>query len=429
MTVNNKEYKARLMDDKIDKYLNIFGAISIVGPKWCGKTWTSIRHSKTLTFMDDDNNKELALLDPKSIIHNNLEERPQLIDEWHLVPSIWDVVRRECDKSSIKGNFILTGSTTLAEDEQKEKIKHSGIGRIAKVKMYTMSLFESGDSTGKASIIKMYNGIQETLAQKDVTLDDLAYLIIRGGWPANMNIDKEDAGIIPKAYIESILDSDMNEGENKRRDKDKMKMLLRSLARNESSIANNKTILNDISLNETDDILSNRRTVTEYLDILNRLYLIENQEPYVENYRSSERIGKSVKRHLTDPSLSCAILGLTKDSLIKDIKTFGFMFEALVERDLRIYMSSLNGSLYHFRDNVSRLEVDSILEFENGDYAAIEIKLGLAQIEDAKKNLLNFYSNMEEKPKFMCIIVGLCKSIVKDKETGIYIVPITSLKP
>ena len=429
MKVNNKEYKERLIDHKIDKYLNIFGAISIEGPKWCGKTWTSIRHSKTLTFMDDDNNKELATLDPKSIITNNLEERPQLIDEWHLVPSIWVVVRRECDKSSIKGNFILTGSTTLTDEEQREKMKHSGIGRIAKVKMYTMSLFESGDSTGKASITNMYNETQETLSQKDVTLEDLAYLIIRGGWPANMNINKEDSGIIPKAYINSIFTSDMNEGENKRRDKDKMKMLLRSLARNESSIANNKTILNDISLNETDDILSNRRTVTEYLDILNRLYLIENQEPYVENYRSSERIGKSVKRHLTDPSLSCAILGLTKDSLIKDIKTFGFMFEALVERDLRIYMSSLNGSLYHFRDNVLRLEVDSILEFENGDYAAIEIKLGLSQIEEAKKNLLNFYNNMNTKPKFMCVIVGLCKSIVKDKKTGIYIVPITSLKP
>ncbi len=429
MTINNKEYRSRLIDDKIDKYLDIFGAISIVGPKWCGKTWTSIRHSKTVTFMDDDNNKELAKLDPKSIIHNNPNERPQLIDEWHLVPSIWDTVRRECDKSNQKGNFILTGSTTLSKEQQKEKIKHSGIGRIAKINMYTMSLFESGDSTGQASIMKMYDGTQKTLTQKDVSLEDLAYLIIRGGWPENINIAKENAGIIPRAYIDSILDIDMNEEETKRRDKDKMKMLLRSLARNESSIANSNTILKDISLNETDDLLSNRRTIYEYIDILNRLYLIENQDPFVENYRSSERIGKSAKRHFTDPSLSCAILGLTKDSLLKDIKTFGFMFEALVERDLRIYMSSLNGFLYHFRDNVSGLEVDAVIEFENGDYAAIEIKLGLSQVEEAKKSLLTFYNNMKKKPKFMCIITGLCKSILQDQETGIYIVPITSLKP
>ena len=171
------------------------------------------------------------------------------------------------------------------------------------------------------------------------------------------------------------------------------------------------------------------RLYIDYLDVLDRLHLIENQEAYGENYRSPNRVGKSPKRHLTDPSLSCACLGLTPEKLLKDLNTFGFMFEALVERDLRIYMDYLDGHLYHFRDNVTGLEVDSILEFSDGEYAAVEIKLGYNQVEEAKKSLLNFYNNMIKKPSFMCIIVGKCPAVIRDNETGIYIVPITALKP
>ncbi len=408
----------------------MFGAICIEGPKWCGKTLTSLNHSKSATFMDDDNNKEMALLDVKSIFSKDLEERPQLIDEWHRVPSIWDAVRRECDKSVIKGNFILTGSTILPKKIMKEKVYHSGVGRIGRIKMYTMSLFESGDSTGKASITDMLNGTQESMNNKDIEIKTLANLIIRGGWPENLNVSEDKIGIIPHSYIDSILNVDMNEESDKRRDKNKMKMLLRSLSRNETSIVGNKTIVKDIEEYEnSDELLSSRETVMEYLDSLDRLYLIENQEAYSENYRSPERVGKSPKRHLTDPSLSCACLGLTSDKLLKDLKTFGFMFEALVERDLRIYMDYLNGHLYHFRDNVSGLEVNSILEFSDGDYAAVEIKLGFNGVEEGTANLLKFYDNMVKKPKFMCIIVGKCNSILKDPTTGIYIVPITALKP
>ena len=209
-----------------------------------------------------------------------------------------------------------------------------------------------------------------------------------------------------------------------------MNMLLKSLARNESTIANKNTLLKDIAENAGEkELIESRITIDDYLDVLSRLHIIENQDAYSENYRSPNRIGKSAKRHFTDPSLACACLDLTKDKLINDLKTFGFMFEALVERDLKIYMEYLEGRLFHFRDNVTGLEVDSILEFDGGAYAAVEIKLGYHQVEEAKKNLINFSNNMIKKPKFMCVIVGYTDVIAKDPETGIYIVPITALRP
>ena len=430
MNLNEKLYIPRLIDKKVEDYLSVFGAISIEGPKWCGKTWTSLNHAKSVTYMDDDNNIELAKLDVKSIFTRDLEKKPQLIDEWHLVPTIWDAVRRECDKTISKGNFILTGSTTLPKKEAMEKIHHSGVGRIGRITMHTMSLYESGDSNGNASILDMYNGTQESMNNGEIELIDIARLIVRGGWPANINVDKDKIDIIPKSYINSILNADIDNEIEKKIDKNKMQMLLRSLSRNETAIIGNKTIIKDIEEYETsDEFLSSRETVAEYLDILDRLHLIENQDAYSVNYRSPERVGKSPRRHLTDPSLSCACLNLTADKLLNDLKTFGFLFESLVERDLRIYMEYLEGNLYHFRDNISGLEVDSILEFVDGEYAAVEIKLGFNGVKEAKESLLKFYDNMIKKPKFMCVIVGKCSSVLRDPETGIYIVPITALKP
>ena len=275
----------------------------------------------------------------------------------------------------------------------------------------------------------MYNGVQKNgKVSKKCSLSDLANYIIRGGWPSNIYTPEDKIGIIPKGYIETILDSDIHD--EKKRDKEKMRMLLNSLSRNECSIAGNSTILKDIQdYEDNKDLLESRITVNDYLDVLNRLHLIENQISYSINYRSPKRVGKSPKRHLTDPSLACACLNLTKDKLINDLRTFGFLFESLVERDLRIYMDYLNGNLYHFRDNVTGLEVDSILEFPGGDFGAVEIKLGFNQFEEAKKNLLAFYNNVEKKPKFMCVIVGYGDIIAKDTNTGIYVVPINALKP
>ena len=417
MNFNKDEYMPRLIDKNLDDYLKVFGALSVEGPKWCGKTWTSSKHAKSAVYLDDDETKERALLDLELILN---EKQPELIDEWHLVPKIWDKVRRKCDEDSKKGKYILTCSTEL-NDERKKEVFHSGAGRIGKVKMYTMSLYESGDSTGDASLTAMLEDKQKNVNVKIPSLKELANLIVRGGWPSNIKVDADKVGLIPKSYIESILDKDMND--DKKRDKNKMRMLLKSLSRNESTVVSNETLIKDI------DSIESRITLRDYLDVLDRLHIIENQEAFVKNYRSKERIGKSPKRHLTDPSLACASLNMNADKLLKDLKTFGFLFESLVERDLRIYIEYLGGHLYHFRDNVTGLEVDSILEFSNGDYAAVEIKLGYNAIETAKKDLLKFYDNMITKPKFMCIITGNFTSVVKDKETGIYIVPITALKP
>ena len=429
MSLREKDYKERLIDKKIDRYLETFGAILIEGPKWCGKTWTALNHAESASYVTETSTKRLALINPKNIFS---DERPQLIDEWQIVPSIWDSVRHECDRGKGPGNFILTGSTTLRKEIQGKQVYHSGAGRIARLKMETMSLFESGDSSGVVAITDMLENKNINKNTGEVKIRELASLLIRGGWPESLKVKKENSPLIPKSYIESILNVELDE-EDKIRDKNKMNMLLKSLARNESTIVSNKTLIKDIEEYEAgeagNDILSSRTTLLDYLDFLERLHLIENQESYSSNYRSPERVGKSVKRHFVDPSLSCSLLNLNEDKLMNDLNTFGFLFEALVERDLRIYMDYLDGKIYHFRDNVSGLEVDTILEFEDGEYAAVEIKLGYNEVDDAIKNLKEFYNNMIKKPKFMCVIVGVLEAAYKDPDTSIYVVPITALKP
>ena len=423
MSLKKSDYKERLIDKKINEYLKIFGAISIVGPKWCGKTWTSLNHANSVKYINSNDKKilNLALFDPNLILDG---EYPLLIDEWQLVPSIWDCVRRKCDEDKIKGKFILTGSST----ERENKIDHSGAGRICKLEMETMSLYESGDSEGIISLSDLFENKDITSSfVKELNLEDIANLILKGGWPENVNKTAHDSQIITKSYIKDILDKDINKIDGKKRDKDKMLMFLKSLARNESTIASNKTLIKDIVENDYDSI--NKETVGEYLNVLNKLHLIKNQNAFNANVRSKENVGKCFKRHFADPSLACALLNLNYNKMVNDLNTFGFLFESLVERDLRIYSNYNDGELRHFRDNVSGLEVDAIVVNDDGDYGAIEIKLGPNQIEEAKANLLRFYDKSDKKPKFMCIICGVWNSVVKDKETGIYIIPINSLKP
>lgn len=424
MKFDEKNYLPRLTDEKLEKYLRVFGAVSVEGPKWCGKTWTSSKYANSSIYLDEDTTYEKASLNLEMVLN---EEKPELIDEWTKIPKVWDVVRRKCDSIGTPGNYILTCSTELSEMKKKE-VFHSGAGRIGKLKMYPMSLYESKDSTGEASIMDMYNGVQKDVNVTVPSLEDIATLIIRGGWPSNLKVDKSLVGLIPNSYIEAILDKDIND--ERKRDKNKMKMLLKSLARNESTVVSNQTLLKDID-NFADEnvILESRATISDYLAVLTRLYVIDSQEAYSVNYRSPERIGKSAKRHFIDPSLACSILELDEEKLVNDLNTFGFMFESLVERDLKIYANYLDGHLYHFRDNVSGLEVDSILEFKGGEYAAIEIKLGNNKVEEAKVNLIKFANSMVKKPKFMCVITANSTYVGYDKENEIYVLPITALKP
>ena len=427
MSLTKEGYRQRLIDDKISCYLRVFGAVSIEGPKWCGKTWTALNHANSVSYVTDQSVLNLAAVDPKYIF---MKERPQLIDEWQIVPGIWDAVRHECDSDHEKGKFILTGSTSLRKKSSESKVHHTGTGRIAPIRMHPMSLFESGDSSGEASLSGMLAGIIEKGYVRKVELDEIARLIIRGGWPENIDMAEEDIGIIPESYIEAVVTTDMHERQTKKRNPRKMRMLIHALARHESTVAGDKTLLRDIEDYEnSEELIESRATITDYTSVLDSLFLIANQDAFSIHYRSSARIGKSAKRHLVDPSLSCASLHLTVEKLMKDHETFGLMFEALVERDLRIYADVLGGQLYHFRDNTSGDEVDAIVEFKDDGYAAFEIKLSDGSIQDAIKSLSKFYKNVEKKPEYMCVIVGHLDTVMRDPGTGIYIVPVTSLKP
>ena len=425
MSLTPKNYRPRIIDEEIEKNLKIFGAISIEGPKWCGKTWTALNHANSVAFLnntaDNFREKHLAEMDVNLILD---KEKPELIDEWQEVPAIWDAVRFKCDQDKEKGKYILTGSATPASD----KIHHSGAGRICKMKMYTMSLFESGDSTGDVSLQKLFeNNVENKLVNK-VELRRLADLIVRGGWPESIDMSVEEATKITRSYLDAVLEKDIIEIDGIKRDKNKMEMLLRSLARNESTVSGNNVLIKDIDNNVTEEELNvSRNTVTDYLDVLYRLHLIENQNSFMYKIRSRSNVGKNPKRHFTDPSLGCAALNITSEKLMNDLETFGLYFEALCERDLRIYAESIGAKLYHYRDNNTGLEIDSIIEISDGEYGAIEIRLGANKEEEAAASLKKFYDLAEIKPKFMCIICGLYNAVVR-RPDGIYVLPITALK-
>lgn len=425
MKLTKKGYKQRLIDKTIKENLEIFGAISIEGPKWCGKTWTALNHSNSVIYLnntsDNFREKHLAEMDVNLVLD---KEQPELIDEWQEVPAIWDAVRFKCDQDKEKGKYILTGSATPVTTQ----IHHSGAGRICKMKMYTMSLYESGDSTGEVSLTDLFKGKISNKLVKKTELKTIANLIVRGGWPETINYSVEAARKITRSYLDAVLEKDISEIDGVKRDRSKMEMLLRSLARNESTISSNSVLIKDIANNVTEEELTvSRNTVADYLDVLDKLHLIENQRSFMYKIRSRANVGKNPKRHFTDPSLGCAALNITPEKLMNDLETFGFYFESLCERDLRIYAESLDAKLYHYRENDTGLEVDSIVEIADGEYGAIEIKLGSNQEEDAATNLKKFYNSVEIKPKFMCIICGLYDAIVK-RPDGIYVLPITALK-
>lgn len=287
MNLKPDNYKPRLIDKKIDDLLQVCGAVSIEGPKWCGKTFTSLNHAASAINMDDEETRRRFKLNSELVLN---EQKPELIDKWSREPTIWDKIRRKCDLLETKGNYILSCSTSLKD---RKEIFHSGAGRIARLKMNTMSLFESGDSSGDISIMDMFNGKNIVKNVKKTSLEELANLIVRGGSPANINIASDKSGLMPKYYINSILEKDIFEIKNI--DSIKMNMLLKSLARNESTTISNNKLIKDISENE--DLKVDKRTISDYLDILDKLNLLNNQPAYSLNYRSPDRIGKNIKRH------------------------------------------------------------------------------------------------------------------------------------
>ena len=423
---NNFNYKPRIVDELVEKDLRIFGAICIEGPKWCGKTWTSSYHANSEFLVGNPSgnfsNRMLAELEPYTVLKG---DTPRLIDEWQEVPALWDATRSFVDESGNKGQIILTGSSTPVN----KGVLHSGTGRIKSIRMNTMSLYESGDSRGDISLKDLCENKFESKVLEETNLEKLSYLIVRGGWPGNINVDVNDCDELALGYMENVAKTDL-----KQLDKDidynehKAKLILKSLARNESTTVSNQSILNDIIENDNSSISKN--TLSKYLDAFNRMFLFNNQEPFSPNIRSSLRVKQMEKRHFSDPAMACAMLKLTPKKLMNDLNTFGFMFEAMVERDLSIYAQSLNAKLFHYQDYRNN-EIDAVIELEDGNWCAIEIKLGLNKVEEGSKNLIkvckDIVDNGGKEPIMKCVIYGVGNMAYKNAD-GVYIIPITALK-
>ncbi|MBQ3441496.1 ATP-binding protein [Candidatus Saccharibacteria bacterium] len=423
-TLTQPGYYSRIIDKRISECLQSFGAVSLEGPKWCGKTWTALNHCYSSAYLghsissSKQSDYDLALTDLDLVLSR---DRPELVDEWQDIPAVWDTIRHKCDLENQPGLYILTGSATPPHIED---IHHSGAGRICRLNMTTMSLYESGDSSGDVSLADLFqNNVKPKELENRPTLDSLISYIIRGGWPAAIS-RKLATGALSEGYIEDVLKHDVIAIDGVKRDSEKMRLLIRSLARNESTIVSNKTLIRDLD----EGGILNKNTVSDYLAVLEELHLLANQPAYRENVRSPERVGTSVKRHFTDPSLAVAALGLDQDGLLSNLKALGFLFEALCEHDLRVYIESLGGTLRHYRNNVSGLEIDAIVELKNGDIGAIEMKLSPDKIDEGVKSLNSFSSELTITPKFRAIICGLYSAITRRKEDGIYIFPLTALK-
>ena len=366
-------------------------------------------------------NRQLAQMSPSLVLEG---ETPRLIDEWQEVPQLWDAVRYKVDQSGNKGQFILTGSAT----PNHKGILHSGAGRIAKLRMRPMSLFESGNSSGDISLKDICEGRIEPKISGEVDLRKLIDFIIRGGWPANQETTLKQAAYLPIQYIRAVLDDDVYRIDNVKRDKHKMELLLRSLARNEATTVTNKKLKNDIK--EIDDEDIDVETVSAYLDVFQRLFLTDNQKPFEAKLRSSIRIKQAEKRHLSDPSLAAALLNATPEMLLNDLNTLGFLFEALCERDLKIYAESFDAELYHYQD-YNNNEMDAVIAMPDGKWCGFEIKLGANQIDMAAENLIKIKNEIKASggiaPDSLCVICGLSNAAYQ-RTDGVFVVPITALR-
>ena len=425
MTLTPEGYRPRLVDSKIKEYMQIYGAVSIEGTKNCGKTWTARNHSNSIFALDDpeDNNRNYRLAS-RDVNYALDGEEPRLIDEWQTVPAIWDGVRRRVDEKRVKGRFVLCGSSMPTEGNATPPM-HSGLGRIGTIRMRTMSLYESGDSDGSVSLRGLFDSDFRNTPPKTTRYSDLVRLVMRGGWPSVLDTPlNEELGSMP-GYIDQLCERDLPRVDRSKSPY-RMKMVIRSLSRNESTLASNSAIARDMKENE-DEVIKDT-TVSDYISVLERMYLIENQPSYSSNLRSPERVGKKPKRHLTDPAIAVSALGLTSKMLDDDEETFGFLFEGMCERDLQIYAEASNGNLFHYNDG--KREIDAIVEMPDKRWGAFEIKVGTNRIDSAVENLISVTERMagyHREPSFLCVLCGT-ESAAYRREDGVYVVPITSLK-
>lgn len=423
-----KEYRPRIADKMLSRRLKGVGAVLIQGSKWCGKTTTAEQQAASVVYMDDpeymEQNIELASLSPRKVLEGST---PRLIDEWQLAPQLWDTARFEVDHRDEAGQFIFTGSAVPADTD---RIHHSGTGRFAWLTMRTMSLFESGESSGEVSLKEMFlNPDSEVFGTNALDIDSVAWLICRGGWPRAATIDKEVALDMAYRYYEAVVNNDISRVDNVRRDAERTKRILRSLARNQCAQVSINTICADIEGN--DSVSANRITVSSYIEALKKMFVLENSPAWNPNLRSRTAIRSSDTLYFSDPSIGVAALGVGPNYLINDLNTMGLFFESMCVRDLRVYADALDGTVYHYRDS-NGLECDAVLHLRDGNYGLIEIKLGGEKnIEDAAENLKHLSSKIDtaktKAPSFLMVLTGTSKYAIRRKD-GVYVVPVGCLK-
>jgi hypothetical protein len=422
--MKTSEYYNRLIDEELLFQLSASGAVLIEGAKWCGKTSTGEHCAKSVIYMQDPDRSEiyhsLALTKPSRLLEGAV---PRLIDEWQDAPALWNAVRFTIDQRGECGQFILTGSAVPSDDEHR----HTGTGRISRVKMRPMSLWESRESTGEVSLKDLFDGKSDIDGESKISIEDLEYIICRGGWPAAVtNANKKAALQTARNYVKQVVESDIQRVDGKEKNPTRAMQLLRSLSRNISTMATDKTILDDMAANDADMTIP---TLASYLNAFRRIFLVEDTLAWNPSLRSKTAIRTSSKRQLVDPSIACATLRLTPERLLNDIFYFGFLFESLCSRDLRIYTESNDGSVFHYRDK-SGLEADMILALNDGRWAAVEVKLGSVQEDEAAHNLIKLKERVNAdkmgEPSFLMVLTG--GQYAYRRQDGVYVVPIGTLK-
>ncbi len=417
------KYIPRVIDKEINELMEVMGAVLIEGCKWCGKSTTGAFHSKSVIEFQNPDRKaeyeEIKNTKPSLFLNG---DKPRLFDEWQMYPVVWDAIRTDVDHSRLKGQYILTGSAKPSEGETM----HTGTGRISRVLMRTMSLYESGESTGEISLEDIFMG-KDISGVSKLKLEDIASAIVRGGWPASIEVKSDSKYRFSKEYVKSLIHEDIKYIDGIERNPEKMQSLLRSLARNISTQVSNTTISDDV--NNMFDSKISRPTLNDYMNTLEKLFVIENVRATNLNLRSKYAMRTKPKKYFVDPSIATAILNISPSDLINDLKTFGFLFESLCIRDLKIYSQSYGGEISFYRDEKD-FEVDAILRLENGKWGAIEIKLGAGYIDEAAKNLIKFKERVDTKkcgePSFLMVLTGANYSYKRDD--GVYVVSIGTLK-
>jgi len=422
-----KEYRARIVDDMLKDKLESKGAVVIEGPKWCGKTTTAMQVAGSILRMDEPSKREtniqMSEIDPGRLLKG---KAPRLIDEWQIAPKLWDAARYEVDTRGEEGQFILTGSAVPIESRE---ITHSGTGRFTWLMMRPMSLFESGDSTGEVSLNQLFENPNVIDGMNNLSIEKLAFLICRGGWPYAVGMKEKPALLQADDYYEAVIKSDINRADGVSKNPERVKRLMRSFARNQGTQISNTMLRDDIISNDTESL--NEDTIASYINALKNIFVVEDMPAWNPNLRSKTSIRTSDTRYYVDPSIAVAALGIGPKDLTNDLNTMGLLFETLCVRDLRVYAESIGGNVLHYRDK-SGLECDTVIHLKNGRYGLAEIKLGGQKfIEDAAENLKSLSNKIDTSkmpaPSFLMIVIGIGEFAYK-REDGIFIVSIGCLK-